>query len=407
VLTLIEKGVRDICLCLLPGTHELDRGLSVEAPERTHLTVHGAGRASRLWLGNQGIKFVDFASVTLGDFDIHGIKGDLSLDIRGCNEVTLANLHVAGTTREGASLVSISDALRVEINRSELRGYLRKSLNMAAEVLASVPVLEPLRTSLLTEKGELYQSLDGELVAKLGNLSAARRKAGVTQINRLLRATDDPLLQDATLRQSLVKVRNQFAQPGDIRKLALALEAVRSAIVMVLPGFSLALDGFDAVTAVTGSMILGRMSIYGESAAASSLTSELLKVLGGGLREGKFSLAPGGGDLRLLANHLMDLRFGDAFVDRLKKIADEGKGAVDCYRSLVANDNEWQRPNNEALAIDLGLSLNVLHLKGDFGACIAQQAKYLGNFAHDDFRLFNVGNAAESFGNGGLNIVEL
>ena len=35
------------------------------------------------------------------------------------------------------------------------------------------------------------------------------------------------------------------------------------------------------------------------------------------------------------------------------------------------------------------------------------QAKIIGNFAHNKFRLFAAGTNPESFGNGALNVVEL
>ena len=59
------------------------------------------------------------------------------------------------------------------------------------------------------------------------------------------------------------------------------------------------------------------------------------------------------------------------------------------------------------IAVNLGLSLNVLQPNGNFGNCIADQAKYLGNLAHGEPQVFNVGNTAEDFGNGGLNIINL
>ncbi|MGD2128572.1 MAG: DUF6519 domain-containing protein [Lysobacterales bacterium] len=408
LLALIEQGATDICLCLLPGTHRLEGDLSLKAPERVHLHVHGAGRASRVWLRNQGFKLVDFASVTLTDFDLQCIDGTLSVFLHGCNDVRLANMHIAGITQPGASLVSISDALNIEISNTELRSFLREGLGKAAKLLAKAAVLKPLVESLQPDKGELHQPLDVKLAEKLSGLSASRRKAAVTQINTLLRATDEPLLQDAALQRAFVRVRNQLARPGEHRKFTVALEGLRAAAVMLQPGFALALDSPDAVTAVTGSLIMGRFSLYGESTAGRTLPQTMLKPLGAGLRRGAFRLVPGTGDLRLLANHLMDVRLSDAFAAKLKEILGVGEGAVeDCYRSLVAADNEWLASNNEAIAIDLGLSMNALHLKGDFGACISNQAKYIGNFAHDDFRLFNVGSTAEKFGNGGLNIIDL
>jgi hypothetical protein len=57
------------------------------------------------------------------------------------------------------------------------------------------------------------------------------------------------------------------------------------------------------------------------------------------------------------------------------------------------------------MGFDVALSNNVLRPFSDVGTVFALQAKYIGNFAHNDFRLWNVGSSAEKFGNGALNIV--
>jgi hypothetical protein len=114
------------------------------------------------------------------------------------------------------------------------------------------------------------------------------------------------------------------------------------------------------------------------------------------------------GYLRLLNNRLADVRLGDSFVAELGKIVQANKGGVaGCYHSLVANDNEWFGANNEMIAINVGLSMNVLQSTGEFGTCITNQGKYQSNFAHGELRLLSVGGSVEAAANGGLNVVSI
>jgi len=405
---LIEQGAADICLCLLPGNHGFEADLSVQAPANTSLTIHGAGPASRLQLRGQAFKLVDFATVRLSDFDVQGTDGNLSLSIQGCDDVRVSKLRMAGTTPPGASLLSISDAMRIEVSGNQLRSVQAAPLEKAIAILARADVLKPLQASMQTAKGELYQPVDRALVTQLGKLNAAQRKTAATQIDTLLRATDEPLVQNTAVQEALVKVRDQLSKPTDTRQIATALDALRAGLVIASAGFALALDAPGALTIVTGNLIRGRLSLYGEATTQDVLSEELLKILAGNLKSGAIRLATARGDLRLLDNHLAEVRFGDAFVKALNDVMAAHQGTInDCYRTLVANDNEWIGTNNQLLAADLGLSLNALHPNGDFGACIADQTKCLANFAHNDFRLFNVGNVAAAFGNGGLNLVNL
>jgi Family of unknown function (DUF6519) len=406
--TLIERGSRDICLCLLPGQQHFEDALNLQAPSGVNLTVRGAARASQLLLQGQEFKLIDFASVNLSDFDVQGTDKTVSLNIQGCDDVRLANIHMAGTTVRGASLVTIQDASRIDVSDNTLRGIDPAAVDRAVAILAQADALKPLQASLKTEKFELFRPLDRTVLAQFSKLNAAQRKDATTQIDALLRSTGDPLAQDPAVQTALVQVRTQLAQAGDARKLAAALDGLRNSLVGASPGFALALDAPAAITVVADNIVQGRLSIYGEATTQDVLTTEVLKPLGGALHSGAAHLVAGRGDLRLRNNHLVEIRLGDKLIALLKKIVSANQGAIeDCYRSLIGNDNEFLGANNELLAVDLGLSLNAMQQNGDFGTCIATQTKYLGNFAHNDFRLFNVGNVAEAFGNGGLNLINM
>ncbi|MNQ98669.1 hypothetical protein D3C85_1143730 [compost metagenome] len=79
-------------------------------------------------------------------------------------------------------------------------------------------------------------------------------------------------------------------------------------------------------------------------------------------------------------------------------------GDFAAWRSLRAGDNALNAYSHFP-AFDAALTGNSLLTNGDAGALIAVQAKIIGNFAHNDFRLFVSGVNPESMANGGLNVV--
>jgi len=406
--TLIEQGNQEICLCLLPGLHQFADDLRLTSPKPAAVTIHGAGRATQVQLRNQAFSLTNFASVDMRDFDMHGLSGNLSLVLKSCADVRLSGLNIYGATPPGASLVSISDALRIEVSDNRLSSYLGAALDKAVAVLAKANALKTLRPSLNMANAELYRPVDSNVVATLAKLNAAQRKKAATEIDALLRSSNDPTVADAGVKRALMKVRDHLAKPSDGAKLSLALEGLRGSLAMVAAGFALALDAPAAITTVTNNTIQGRLSLYGESTSGKLIPQTVLKPLATAMKRDAITLAADPGYLRLLNNRLSDVRLGNAFVAALGKIVKANKGAiVGCYHSLVANDNEWLGANNEMLAINLGLSMNVLQPSGDFGTCIATQSKYLSNFAYNECRLINLGNGSEAFGNGSLNLINM
>jgi len=406
--TLVEQGNQEICLCLLPGLHQFADDLRLTSPKPAAVTIHGAGRATQVQLKNQAFSLTNFAAVDMRDFDIHGLSGNLSVVLKGCADVHLSGLHIYGATPPGASLVSISDAQHTEISGNRLNSYLAAALDKAVAVLAKADALKTLRPSLNMANAELYRPVDAHVVAALAKLNAAQRKKAATQIDALLRSSNEPTVADAGVKRALMKVRDHLAKPSDGAKLSLALEGLRGSLAMVAAGFALALDAPAAITTVTNNTIQGRLSLYGESTSGKLIPQTVLKPLATAMKRGAITLAADSGYLRLLNNRLSDVRLGNAFVAALGKVVEANKGAiVDCYHSLVANDNEWFGASNEMLAINLGLSMNVLQPSGEFGTCIASQSKYLSNFAYNECRLINLGGGSEAFGNGSLNLVNM
>jgi len=404
---LLKQGKRDICLCLLPGEHSLADSIDQSAPESTHLFIHGAGPASRLILRDQEFNLFDFASLTLLDFDIIGLDGDLSLRFEGCEQLRFQRMRLSGLTVPGISLVQIEAAQRIDLSGSLINAYQPVAPQRVRDLVAAVPLLAPLEAAVELVKGELFAPIPRQVVDAFAGFSAAQRKSFGQQVDALLRSTSSPLQLRNEEREALLALRADIGKGVSQRRLLLSLERLRGELLLNSPGFALALGDAEADTLLADNQINGRVSLYGEAKGDEPLGEELLKSLDAGMNEGRIRLARGRGELRLRNTRLRDLRLGDALIERLQQLAGAAGGGTleGCYRSLVADANTLTGPESQLLAFDLALCQNVLNPFADVGVSIASQGKYLGNFAHNDFRLFVIGHSPEAFGNGGLNIV--
>ncbi|MCU0503924.1 MAG: DUF6519 domain-containing protein, partial [Anaerolineae bacterium] len=100
---LIDKGERDICICLLHGDQEL-RGLEIErkaGEPDLHIKITGCGPGSRLTL-RKPVRFAGVSSVELRDFAlevdfvIETDSGALAFD--HCSKIDVRGCHLAGFT---------------------------------------------------------------------------------------------------------------------------------------------------------------------------------------------------------------------------------------------------------------------------------------------------------------------
>jgi hypothetical protein len=181
--------------------------------------------------------------------------------------------------------------------------------------------------------------------------------------------------------------------------LHLRLEELREAMRRSAGGFALMLGDTNAPTLLADCQIAGRLSINGESFDETSVADDSLLVLARRLATGQGSLQPNG-QLRLRNNQLREIRYGSKWWRQALQ-----SPRVDCFDTIVVEANTISGPTTQLIGVNLALLANFLRPHSDVGWMFANQAKYLGNSARNDFRVWNIGNGAEAFGNGALNIV--
>lgn len=407
---LLKRKTRDICLCLPPGEHKLADGLDIQAPPGTHLHVHGAGQTSRLIVREQEFNLFDFASVTFEDFEVQWTLSWAVLRMEGCAHVRLAQMGLSGFTFKGSSLLQIGDATALEITGCRISGYAGKALpDHLKQLFERLPLLERMKAAFEVDDGRVFAPIEPKVAETFAALGDGQRKKMSEQIAELLRAGAAGefalgVEETAGLRQLLADLKATTQARGMLA----TLDQWRTGVLLSDGGAAVALLDARAQTLMADNVLNGSLSLYGEFTGTPLPDIDRLHSLSGALKDGSITLSAGPGRLRLRNNLLRGVRLGDERVKQLLGLLQTNTGGAisDCYRSLVADANTLTVDTADLLAIDAALSTNSFDQNSDVGNVIASQGKYLGNFAHNKFRLFAIGHVLEQFGNGPLDIRE-
>jgi hypothetical protein len=91
ITALIQRNAQEICICLLPGDHEV---VELVVTGVAHLSIHGCGRASRILVKNL-FQARQLRSITLQDLCIYVDKAiNRPIYIDSCADVTITGCHV-------------------------------------------------------------------------------------------------------------------------------------------------------------------------------------------------------------------------------------------------------------------------------------------------------------------------
>ena len=404
---LIKRKTRDICLCLLDGAHKLADGLDVQAPPNTHLHVHGAGLASRLIVREQEFNLFEFASVTFESFEVQWTLDWALLRLEGCAKVRLWQMGLTGFTPKGSSVLQISRAALVEISGCRISGFAGEEQPAHQKALfAALPALRPMEVAFDVDSGRVFEPVNPKIVERYAALDAAERKEMERQISEVMRASQTgafPLGPEEWM--GFLQLIVDIQALADARTLGVTLDLWRTGVLLSQGGAAVALMDARADTLLTDNRFNGSLSLYG-AFVETRLNSDALSSLSAAFKSGRIRIVPGLGNLRLRNNRLRGVRFGEELTKRMLAMVQTGGVLDGCFRSLIADANSLFGDTMDLLAFDASLSTTVFQMN-DVGLVIATQGKYFGNFAHNDFRLFAMGHAAEKFGNGALNIVEM
>ncbi len=397
--TLLAEDRRDICICLLPGNHSLADGMSLTGTPRHHISIHGAGRASRLLLKEEVFEFNTFGSLTLQDFILINSGEARSLSFLNCQDLHLSRVELYGRTTTGNSLLRISGAVRLLIESCILVPITSGNNDKLDFVLQRVPSLAAHRKAF-----DATASIDGSLskaADAITALSPQERKQMSSEITALLRSNDLANLNPRE-QTSLNNLRLVVGRDSQSASLSKALDQLAAALRTGTPAFALALDETPDASLIDN-RLRGRITLFGESDEMPDLTADQLKRLSAAIKAGAVTFDDSG-SLVLERNALQGIRISGK---ALEQVINSAQGSMPAWHNLQVINNRIDSEEDHYPGFNCAFNGNTLEPEGDVGVLIANQAKIIGNFAHNDFRLFVAGTNPESFGNGGLNVVGL
>jgi hypothetical protein len=393
-----EKDMRRICVCLLPGVTVWEGRFDPGAGGGLSVQVHGSGRGSRIMLKGAPFDLGELQSLEMRDFDIVGTQEPAAVVVHGASELRLHNLQIGGASAAGASLVQLSGCGEIAMEACDLATYTRRALEVFELVIAKVPLLAPMKGALQVDDGSVVLPIAQKIVDELASYDEGRRKELATSIIRFIRESSNAEGLFETLRE-LQELAQAASRNAGAAALRLRLDKLRKAMRLSRGGFALMLGDTQAPVLLADCQVAGRLSINGEAFDESSIDLNGLQLLARRLA-GEGTSLQASGQLRLRSSGLREIRYGSKWWRSALQ-----SPQVDCFDTILVEACTITGPLTQLIGVDLALLSNFLRQGTDVGYVFATYAKYIGNSAPGDFRLWNIGNHAEAFGNGALNIV--
>jgi len=303
VTQLIKAGRMDICICLLPGDHDLGKGLKLSGKFVHHLKIVGCA-GSRIILGDAGeIHFSGLRSVVLRDLSIYsGNKPLNQLVFNQCHDVEIAACHMYGLVNRKTVVVSIADAGNIYLAHNVIEAQQLTSLNKAAEIFGFSATFAKLYQ---THERAGFDAMALEQAAVLAKMKPAEKKSFSENIAKNTRRSPER----QTYKQFIQLI---IAPKPSIASLQGMLGTIRDMAVRHDAGIALALMDAEAETMLDHNTVAGSVSLYGIP-PAKSLGRQQLNKLDQNMKKGA-SFEVSTGVLTLRNNRLNRLLLGSAMV---------------------------------------------------------------------------------------------
>ncbi|MCP4657387.1 MAG: hypothetical protein GY856_18430 [bacterium] len=367
----------NLCLCLLPGDHQLPQDLSVDSDLATHLGIEGCGAASRLILSGKNLAFKKVTTVRLRDLSIQALTGG-QLIFDGCDEVRLESLSVTGRSDKGG-LVEIRRTKQLHMATSSVQLTGLDHMKIIAEILKGSPAgvlfrIQDLDEGKFKEKvpstaAAWHQKFHGKPAAE-DFLDKARRRLHDSwhKQDSWLSSAQKKNIEDLIAPLGTPVVRSDHAEK---MLWAIWLEAQE----VKPPGTAVTLAACEGVT-VLDSGLFGLVSLYGQPQSKQLTVEEL-----GAIPENLGFAASG--RLCLSRNVISQLVVGEEMVkEQLRKLKKSGNQTIDgAYRAAFLTDNVFLSGVLQLVAMDVKMSSNDFQKvrPDDLAFVVAKTAIYVGN----------------------------
>jgi hypothetical protein len=395
IKALLDKKQQQICICLLPGDHEVGELVLQLKGQTVHLHISGCGLGHRVLL-NKAMAFTGFASVHFRDFSI--LTKDGRLLFEQCQNVELSGCSLSGVTGKNPLIqISNADHIKVADTRIEtqrLDGRPVKVLGSRAGLadLFQIPDAGEFRDRAILQANELAE------------LSGPARKSFVAQARGFLRTSGPSPDEVVVFEKFFTAVAT--ADAASTAALAESLRGIRDITLRAGNGLALVISGENAITILEDNEIAGTVSFYGIPLEGGEISDSLRKLLAVAIVGQAVVLVDSPGVLQMHRNSVSRVVFGKAMLDQLTIAPNTGVVVqIPVYQTYFLSHNVIQEGLNLFLANHLSFTANRFRGHDPLGTALSQSAAYVGNSALNDFRLFDISDNFDKAANILINIV--
>lgn len=385
--TLIEKGVPDICLCLLPGDHGFEGREILPDAEGVHLCLTGCGHGARLHLLKEPARFRGFAAICLSDMEI--ITEDSptgALDFVACRDVSLRGLAVYGLVTEGA-LVRVSDSATVSLRCLELEACAPASTETPFKILEIHPALAGLFNG--ADRNVFDRKLP-EAARYLADMAEPAREELASAISERVKTLAASLaVRERQSYQVLIALLR--APVAHAAELAAALAKIRVEAVRERPAAALAVADAKADWTLVDCDILGGVMLYGLQ-PSGPLPDDMVKNLDALIKQRLVNFGGVGTTFRISGCRLTRIDFSVIVRQRLADIVASHGGTVPAlFSSALLSDMTCLSQDNQMVFLNTSLSSSVFEVAAARAALVMGTSSiYVGNRGEGEAVIVNL-----------------
>lgn len=382
----------NLCLCLLPGDHQLADGFAVDpGSDPTHVCIEGCGPGSRVVLGGK-LTLRKVASLHLRNLSFQAAAGG-QLAIEDCGEVRAESVSVV-EDRDAVAVAGRQANEGLMVITGAKRLYLAQSSIETADVEAAGPVRswqllqEVARVLAGSPAAALFgQELDEEFVRSVPVTAKAFHEEYHDRKDDAKKLRDQAKIRlaNSSLSEPVKELLNKLLThllAGTVSEehVASLLRGIWDlALLPKLPATALAVSPGGGDVTLVDCVLTGTVSFYGPPVAEELSRPELAT-----LRQRDARIGEASGRLCLSRNQISRLVLGQEMVEQLRNlIAGKAKSqTIDgAYRAAFLTDNLFLSGVLQVLARHVKLSSNELQdvRHDDRALLIADTAICLGN----------------------------
>ncbi|HSD57541.1 MAG TPA: DUF6519 domain-containing protein, partial [Methanotrichaceae archaeon] len=374
IIDLMDKGQKEICICLLPGEHHLPDGLNIKASESLHLHIMGCNTGTRLILKGE-IFAASLDSIALTGLNVVALDVAKPIFFKNCGEVVLRSCRLVNIA-DGGALVTINSSRRIVLENNVIEAYERERRDIHEEIM---------------QKSEMASGLF-KVEDRLSFIQQAEQVAGKIASLEL----EDRITISRKLEDVISQIRVTEEEAASYKRLGAALRIEGRVDPNTL--FELLLDIFDAAAfssphtaliledgngdaTIVDNRITGVVSLYGDQLPDANIEWENgLERLAARLKERPAQFINVRNSLWLRGNSLTTMRLGSDIIKQILESANpiEFKGI---FRLIFLTDNFIQLGQNHLLAQEVRLTSNRFDhtSKQSIGSAVSFISIYTGN----------------------------